>query len=126
MLDQEAANISDQIIFVIRGCTSYFAEKSQMPAKIAKELTDNIDVASEDNNLQQLAAADKTYQFLEESLNELNEEQRQCVILFYIKKCSYHEICDKTGYQLMQVKSYIQNGKRNLKIILERKLKQSI
>ena len=57
------------------------------------------------------------------SLEELNKEQKQCVSLFYLEKKTYQDIADETGYSLMQVKSYIQNGKRNLKILLERKLK---
>ena len=67
---------------------------------------------------------DLAYDHLEEAINELNEEQRQCVILFYLKKNSYNQISEKTGFSLMQVKSYIQNGKRNLRIILDRKLKE--
>jgi RNA polymerase sigma-70 factor (ECF subfamily) len=46
------------------------------------------------------------------------------VTLFYLQKQSYQQIADKTGYNLLQVKSYIQNGKRNLKILLEKKLSQ--
>ena len=61
---------------------------------------------------------------MEAGLKELNREQQQCVTLFYLQKKSYIEITESTGYTLMQVKSHIQNGKRNLKIILERKLKQ--
>ena len=57
---------------------------------------------------------------LETALLELNEEQRICVDLFYLKKTSYDEITSKTGYPLKKVKSYIQNGKRNLKLILEK------
>lgn len=57
---------------------------------------------------------------LETALLELNEEQRICVDLFYLKKTSYDEITTKTGYPLKKVKSYIQNGKRNLKLILEK------
>jgi len=68
---------------------------------------------------------EKTYTLLEESIEELSEEQKQCVILFYIQKNSYNQIVEKTGFSLSQVKSYLQNGKRNLKLILERKLKQS-
>ncbi len=49
---------------------------------------------------------------------KLNEEQRLCVEMFYLREMSYKEITDKTGYDLNQVKSYIQNGKRNLKLIL--------
>ena len=71
---------------------------------------------------QELIMNEKTYDLLEEALKELNEEQRQSVILFYLKKKSYQEISEKTGFSLMQVKSYIQNGKRNLKLLLEKKI----
>ena len=57
------------------------------------------------------------------ALEELNVEQKQCIILFYLEKRSYQEIADATGFTLMQVKSYIQNGKRNLKQILEKRNK---
>lgn len=61
---------------------------------------------------------------MQESLQELNKEQNQCVTLFYLEKKSYQEVADSTGYSLLQVKSYIQNGKRNLKILIEKKLKE--
>ncbi len=51
---------------------------------------------------------------LERELGNLSKEQRVCVELFYLKDKSYQEIADETGYSLNQVKSYIQNGKRNL------------
>jgi RNA polymerase sigma-70 factor (ECF subfamily) len=54
------------------------------------------------------------------ALLQLNKEQQLCVTLFYLEKRSYQEITEHTGYTLMQVKSHIQNGKRNLKIIMER------
>jgi RNA polymerase sigma factor (sigma-70 family) len=86
-----------------------------------KELEDNYFYHEEPNS--KLYENEVAYDLLEESINELSEEQRQCVILFYLKKCSYQQITQKTGFNAMQVKSYIQNGKRNLKMILERKLK---
>jgi len=55
-----------------------------------------------------------------QAMNQLNPEQRICVELFYLQKKSYQEIADQTGYSLLQVKSYIQNGKRNLKLLLEK------
>ncbi len=76
-----------------------------------------------ENKLNQLEK-DKTLTLLEESLNELNPEQNLCVNLFYLQKKSYQQIVEVTGFSLLQVKSYIQNGKRNLKIQLERKLKK--
>ncbi|HXC06782.1 MAG TPA: sigma-70 family RNA polymerase sigma factor [Bacteroidia bacterium] len=55
---------------------------------------------------------------LKQALAELNEGQRQCIELFYINEKSYREICDITTYSEKEVKSFIQNGKRNLKIRL--------
>ncbi|MCC6287206.1 MAG: sigma-70 family RNA polymerase sigma factor [Chitinophagaceae bacterium] len=61
---------------------------------------------------------------MQEALQELNEDQKKCVTFFYLQKKSYAEIAELTEYTPMRVKSYIQNGKRNLKILLEKKLKQ--
>lgn len=92
-------------------------------AKEVKELSEH-HAASTDTDRQELMASEQTYGLLEESLKELSEEQRQCVILFYLKKNSYQQISEKTGYSMMQVKSYIQNGKRNLKILLDKKMNE--
>ena len=59
---------------------------------------------------------------LEEALQHLNTEQKTCVRMFYLEKKSYQAIASETGFNLLQVKSYIQNGKRNLRILLEKKL----
>lgn len=64
---------------------------------------------------------EKQYLALEHAITELNKEQKQCIELFYLQSKSYQEIADKTGFSLNEVKSYIQNGKRNLKIKLEQK-----
>lgn len=90
--------------------------------KEMKELSEHI-VAEEDANKDVLSENELTYHFLEEALNEISEEQRVCVTLFYLQKASYTQISERTGYSLLQVKSYIQNGKRNLKLLLQKKLK---
>ncbi|MBD3638391.1 MAG: sigma-70 family RNA polymerase sigma factor [Crocinitomicaceae bacterium] len=56
---------------------------------------------------------------LEEAIQLLKEEQKKCIELFFLKKKSYEEITSATGYEIKKVKSYIQNGKRNLKLIME-------
>ena len=56
---------------------------------------------------------------LEEAILMLSKEQRICIELFYLKRKSYLEIVQITGEPYQQVKSHIQNGKRNLKILLE-------
>ncbi len=63
-------------------------------------------------------------EWMGQSLEELGNEQKLCVILFYLEKRSYQEIALSTGYTLMQVKSYIQNGKRNLRLLMEKKARE--
>lgn len=65
-----------------------------------------------------VAEREQLITILEQALTTLNTEQRTCVELFYLKKMNYAAIAAQTGYTMMQVKSYIQNGKRNLKNIL--------
>ncbi len=55
---------------------------------------------------------------LKKAISSLGAEQRQCVDLFYLQEKSYKEVSDITGYSLNEVKSYLQNGKRNLKGLL--------
>lgn len=59
-------------------------------------------------------------QQLELGLTQIPIEQKICIELFYLKKKCYQEITEVTGFDLNKVKSYIQNGKRNLKIYLEK------
>lgn len=92
--------------------------------KSTKELSENARFYTEEPDRQELRQNEQTYDLLEKAIEELNHEQKICVTLFYLQKKSYQEIADKTGFNLMQVKSYIQNGKRNLKLILEKKLRQ--
>lgn len=92
--------------------------------KITAELTDRLGAMPEvATDMQELIVNDHTIKVMEETLKELNHEQKQCVTLFYLQKKSYQEISETTGYSLLQVKSYIQNGKRNLKTMIEKKLK---
>ncbi|HLL42824.1 MAG TPA: sigma-70 family RNA polymerase sigma factor [Segetibacter sp.] len=93
--------------------------------RIPMELTDALGTGIEAADRSELLEKDKTLLSIEEGLLELNEEQKRCVILFYLQKKSYQEITDITGFNLSQVKSYIQNGKRNLKLIVEKKMKKA-
>jgi RNA polymerase sigma-70 factor, ECF subfamily len=56
---------------------------------------------------------------LEECIEKLKDEQRQCVRMFYYEGYGYKEICRELGLDEKKVKSYIQNGKRNLKICMK-------
>lgn len=71
-------------------------------------------------HLTEAEQTEKAEQTLQLALQELPPEQRQCIELFYLQQKSYKEISDLTGCELNKVKSYIQNGKRNLKLYMEK------
>ncbi len=99
-------------------------------ARLNKEMDLQIHASSfmeteTDLHLNTHEAKEMEYNFLEKALEELNEEQRTCIDLFYLKEKSYQEISNTTGFTLNEVKSFIQNGKRNLKIKLEKSSERS-
>ena len=49
----------------------------------------------------------------------LKDEQHACIRLFYLEEKSYQQVSDELKLPLSKVKSAIQNGKRNLKLLLE-------
>ena len=56
---------------------------------------------------------------LEMAIETLNQDQKKCIELFYLQQKSYTEVAEITGYTLNNVKSFIQNGKRNLKLKMQ-------
>lgn len=89
-------------------------------ADLKKDLSE---IMENDSSLHQDNSMEKELQIrqLEEGITTLNKEQRTCVELFYLSDKSYQEVAEITGFDLNQVKSYIQNGKRNLKNYLQNK-----
>lgn len=81
-------------------------------------------ITEEESLLQNHIDKEKLLLILETSVGELNAEQKISIHLFYIEKKTYQQISDETGFSLMQVKSFIQNGKRNLKLLVEKKLRR--
>jgi RNA polymerase sigma-70 factor, ECF subfamily len=61
-----------------------------------------------------------TDEMLDKCLEELPEKQKKCISLFYYEGKCYEEITGITGYELKKVKSYLQNGKRNLKNCIDK------
>jgi len=63
---------------------------------------------------------------MENAVRLLGDEQRTCIDLFFYENKSYKEISEQTGFSEKQVKSYLQNGKRNLRIMLEKEMRKQI
>ncbi|MVZ63079.1 RNA polymerase sigma factor [Sphingobacterium humi] len=98
-----------------------------MQLRKAKQVT-NVDIEdhlyeSEQrlNNQEEQRWQEQDFDKLETCIAELAQEQEQCIRLFYLEQRCYKDIVDITGFELSKVKSYIQNGRRNLKICMEKK-----
>ena len=78
-------------------------------------------VQSEENvHLNGVLEKEENFQKMEYCLGTLAEEQREAIKLFYLEEKCYNEIVEQTGQEWNQVRSLIQNGRRNLKICMER------
>jgi len=98
-------------LMILRNKGRFNAEIDERSMATPDEPAEKTDQLEKEKSLTHLAGA----------LQQLNKEQQLCVTLFYLQKKSYQEIAQQTSYSIMQVKSHIQNGKRNLKLIMERK-----
>lgn len=92
------------------------------PGKYTTEINERMNMPVEEEAGSGLLDKEVTLDTMNSALDELNPEQKQCVTLFYLEKKSYRQITEETGFSYMQVKSFIQNGKRNLKLMIEEKI----
>jgi RNA polymerase sigma factor (sigma-70 family) len=63
---------------------------------------------------------EEQFQLMEKCLQALTAEQKETVTLFYMQQKSYNEIVQETGLEWNKVRSLIQNGRRNLKICMDK------
>ena len=89
------------------------------------ELKNSMEFTQEFHLFNEQMKKERELDFLEECIEELNEQQNTCVKSFYLEKLTYQEISKQFELELNKVKSYIQNGKRNLKNCIENKLGDS-
>jgi len=91
---------------------------------VLKEIGEELCLQNEEPDFLLLQHNEETLTAIENYLPKLGKEQNTCLTLFYLQKKSYQEVSTITGFSMLQVKSHIQNGKRNLKILVEKHLKQ--
>lgn len=87
-----------------------------------KSPTVNFDVelvqSADEGHLEDGLDKEEHFRKLEYCMGQLAENQRVVIDLFYLKGKCYQEICAETGLDWNQVRSFIQNGRRNLKICM--------
>lgn len=123
---KEVENFKGWLSFVVRNyCISeirkrktskkkhegFYEFEYQMPNETTEEKINRVD-------------DDEMIAYMQEALQELKPQHKKCVELFYLEQKSYYEISLLTGFRLNEVKSFIQNGKRNLKLMIEEKKKK--
>lgn len=104
-------------------CLMQLRKSPNKPTFTDKEIEDiDIGIDEDQDLLVKEYLYEDTISLLKEALHKLNKEQELCIRLFYLEKLSYREIENKTGLSFQQIKSHIQNGKRNLRILLENQI----
>jgi RNA polymerase sigma factor (sigma-70 family) len=76
--------------------------------------------SGEEVHLNGVLEKEENFKKLEFCLGTLTDEQREAVKLFYLDGKCYNEIVEITGKDWNQVRSFIQNGRRNLKLCMEK------
>jgi RNA polymerase sigma-70 factor (ECF subfamily) len=77
--------------------------------------------SDEDVHLNGALEKEENFLQLEKCMKQLMEEQRTTIELFYMQGKCYNEIAEQTGLEWNKVRSLIQNGRRNLKLCMEKK-----
>ena len=75
--------------------------------------------SEEEVHLNGIMQKEENFKQLEKCMQTLSAEQKMTVELFYLQNKCYKEISEETGIEWNKVRSYIQNGRRNLKICME-------
>ena len=107
-----------QWLFVVvkNYCMMEFRKENRMKGMVEEVKLQTANMENPDfEHLSENEDRELVLQQMEKGVKKLREEQRKCITLFYLDNKSYKEISKATGYSLNDIKSHIQNGKRNLK-----------
>ena len=116
LLQHDIAFFKGWLFAVARNLALTFLRKSKAG------ITDQLDEQKQSQFIEEDAIdIERELSLLEWALPQLKEHQKICIELFYIEQKSYEQIMAQTSYTFNEVKSYIQNGKRKLKLLMEQK-----
>ena len=92
----------------------------EIPESLMKS-EENVHLNGISDGISSALEKEDNFQRLEYCLTTLSDDQRKAVRLFYLEGKCYNEIVELMGQEWKQVRSFIQNGRRNLKICMEKK-----
>lgn len=104
-------------------CLMKLRQQKKMPTqKMGEEFMQT----EEDGHLKDVLNREEHFRQLESCMEQLAENQRKVIELFYLQGKCYNEIAAETGIEWSKVRSFIQNGRRNLKMCIENQKKQTM
>jgi len=98
-------------------CLMYLRKQKKMPTT---EFQPEHMQSEDFSHLDGVFEKERQLERLGNCMEQLHEEQRSTVRLFYLENKCYNEISELTGYEWNKVRSLIQNGRRNLKICMDK------
>ena len=117
ILKYDIEDFESWVYLVVRNhCLKVLKEKARHRTDGLDEICEEIFVESPENEA--LNIEEQRFEVLSDAIDQLKPHQKKCIILFYLENHSYQEITEITSYSLKEVKSHIQNGRRNLKILI--------
>ena len=118
--NREVNNLSSWLYVVSRNFCLMEIRKKKKTIDISEAIEKNenfiMESAEEMNPIEEQLDDNK----LKNCMEMLSSEQKRCIELFYYKEMCYKQISEITKYDIKKVKSYIQNGKRNLKNCMDK------
>ncbi|MFT7055992.1 MAG: RNA polymerase sigma factor (sigma-70 family) [Roseivirga sp.] len=117
--DQEVAHFKGWLFVLSKNECLMYLRKQKSQGYLIENGEGVMEIASAVHHESEPNALENDLTMLESCISQLNIEQQACIRFFYIEKKCYQEVVDLTGFDLKKVKSYIQNGRRNLKICVE-------
>jgi RNA polymerase sigma-70 factor (ECF subfamily) len=82
--------------------------------------------SEENGHLEEVLTREENFRQLESCLEQLTPDQRRVIEMFYLQRKCYNDISAETSIEWKAVRSFIQNGRRNLKICIEAQKEKSI
>jgi len=117
LLDHEVKYFKSWLFSVSRNhCLMQLRSTASKQAK-QEQIQEHVQFMSIDRS-EELEEREMQLNELEGALEKLRPEQKECIQLFYLNGNSYQDVAESTGYTPNEVKSFLQNGKRNLRIII--------
>lgn len=118
LLQHQVQHFKSWIYVSARNSSLMFLRANKMNLELKE---DDVLYDDSDQRLDEKLEKDELIESLIMVFEELKQEQRLCIQLFYLQKKSYEEVATITHFTLKEVKSHLQNGRRNLKILLEKR-----